>query len=109
MAETALLRFARYVVDRDNEQLRLDDHPVRLTHKAFRVLRSLVEHPGQLVTKEALFAAVWPETVVSEGVLTNCIAELRQVLGDAARQPQYIATVHRRGYRFIAPLSPLAR
>jgi len=57
------------------------------------------------VTKDALFAAVWPETMVSEGVLTNCIAELRQALGDDAKRPRFIATVHRRGYRFIAPLS----
>src|SRR5438094_714575 len=52
--------------------------------------------------------AVWRETVVSEGVLTNCIAELRQALGDDAKRPRFIATVHRRGYRFIAPLSPPA-
>jgi DNA-binding winged helix-turn-helix (wHTH) protein len=101
MAET-LLRFARYVVDCANEQLRLDNQPVPLTNKAFAVLRYLVEHPGQLVTKEALFAAVWPETVVSETTLTNCIGELRRALGDDPKQPQFIETVHRRGYRFIA-------
>jgi DNA-binding winged helix-turn-helix (wHTH) protein/predicted ATPase len=102
MAETSFLRFVRYVVDRENEQLRLDNQPVRLTNKAFAVLRYLVEHPWQLVTKEALFAAVWPETVVSETTLTNCIGELRRALGDDAKQPQFIETVHRRGYRFIA-------
>jgi DNA-binding winged helix-turn-helix (wHTH) protein len=69
------------------------------------VLQYLVEHAGQLVTKEALFAAVWPELVVSEGVLTNCIGELRKTLGDAAQVPRFIATVHRRGYRFIAPVT----
>src|SRR5215813_9328035 len=102
MAETALLRFANYVVDRANEQLRLDNRPVPLTNKAFAVLRYLVEHPGQLVTKEALFAAVWPETIVSETTLTNRIGEVRQALGDDPKQPQFIDTVHRRGYRFIA-------
>ena len=60
------------------------------------------------MTKDALLAAVWPETVVSEGVLTNCIAELRQALGDNAQRPRCIATVHRQGYRFIAPLHPPA-
>jgi DNA-binding winged helix-turn-helix (wHTH) protein len=58
-----------------------------------------------LVTKDALFAAVWPEMVVSEGVLTNCIGELRKALGDTAQAPRLIATVHRRGYRFIAPVT----
>jgi DNA-binding winged helix-turn-helix (wHTH) protein len=101
MAETSLLRFARYVVDRDNEQLRLDNHPVRLTNKAFGVLRYLVEHPGQLVTKEALFAVVWPESIVSETTLTNCISEVRRALGDDPKQPRFIETVHRRGYRFL--------
>jgi len=60
-----------------------------------------VEHAGQLVTKDALFAAVWPETIVSETALTNCIGELRRALQDEPRQPRFIETVHRRGYRFL--------
>ena len=81
---------------------------VPLTRKACEVLQCLVGKPGQLVTKAALFEAVWPETVVSDNVLTNCIAELRQVLGDDAKRPRFIATIHRQGYRFLAPLSPPA-
>src|SRR5262245_32500187 len=75
-----------------------------LTHKACEVLQYLIGHPGQLVTKEALVQAVWPETAVSDAVLTNRIAELRQALGDDAKRPRFIATVHRRGYRFVAAL-----
>jgi len=101
MAERSLLTFAGYAVDCDNEQLRLDNQPIRLTNKAFAVLRYLVEHPRQLVTKDALFAAVWPETVVSESTLTNCIGEVRRALGNDAKQPRFIETVYRRGYRFI--------
>ena len=97
-------RFDAYRLDVRNEQLWCGAQPLRLTTKAFRVLQYLVEHAGQLVTKEVLFAAVWPELVVSEGVLTNCIGELRKALGDAAQVPRFIATVHRRGYRFIAPV-----
>ena len=104
MAERSLLAFAAYAIDRENEQLWLDNQPVRLTNKAFAVLRYLVEHPGQLVTKDALFAAVWPETIVSENTLTNCIGELRQALGDNPKAPQFIATVHRRGYRWLVSL-----
>jgi hypothetical protein len=69
------------------------------------VLDALVAQAGQLVTKETLLEAVWPDTVVSEAALVVCIREIRQALGDAARTPQYLETVHRRGYRFIGPLA----
>jgi DNA-binding winged helix-turn-helix (wHTH) protein len=52
------------------------------------VLQCLVAQPGELVTKDALFEEVWLETVVSDNVLTNCITELRQVLGDEAKRPR---------------------
>jgi DNA-binding winged helix-turn-helix (wHTH) protein len=58
-----------------------------------------------LVTKEALFQAVWQETVVTDSALAVCIKELRKALRDDPKFPQYIETVHRRGYRFIAPLT----
>src|SRR5262249_55272330 len=65
----------------------------------------LVQRAGQVVSKDELFQAVWPDTVVSEGVLTSRIRELRQALRDPTAKPRYIETVSRRGYRFIAPLS----
>ena len=74
--------------------------------KPFDLLH-LVEHAGELVRKETLLEAVWPDTVRADGVLTTSMGELRKVLGETARQPQYIATVHRRGYRFIAPVTPV--
>ncbi len=95
-------------VDWANECLRHDDAMVRLPPKIFGVLRLLVAQPGQLVTKEVLLQAVWPDTVVSEAVLTTCIAELRKVLGETAQAPRFIQTVHRRGYRFIGHLPPVA-
>jgi hypothetical protein len=66
----------------------------------------LAEHPGQLVTKEELFQEVWPQTVVSEAALTRRIGELRQALRDDPKAPRYIETVHRQGFRFIAPVTP---
>jgi DNA-binding winged helix-turn-helix (wHTH) protein len=78
---------------------------VKLTGKAFAVLRHFVEHARQLVTKDALFHAVWAETVVSDATLASCIQELRQALRDNAKKPRYIETVHRRGYQWIAPLT----
>jgi DNA-binding winged helix-turn-helix (wHTH) protein len=62
-------------------------------------------HAGQLVTKEALLDAIWPETAVGEGVLKTSMNELRKTLGETAKAPQWIATVHRRGYRFVAPVT----
>jgi DNA-binding winged helix-turn-helix (wHTH) protein len=64
-----------------------------------------VTQAGQLVTKDALLEAVWPAAMVSESILTVAMRTLRRVLGDEARTPRFIETVHGRGYRFIAPIS----
>jgi len=69
------------------------------------VLRYLVAHVGQVATQDALLDAVWGSTAVSETVVRNSIRELRTTLGDPAQHPQFIQTVHRRGYRFIAPVT----
>src|SRR5215510_4105129 len=78
---------------------------VILRPKTFEVLVYLVTHAGQLVTKEALFDAIWPGTAVGDGVLKTSMNELRKALGETAKTPQWIATVHRRGYRFLAPVT----
>jgi DNA-binding winged helix-turn-helix (wHTH) protein/predicted ATPase len=96
------LHFGPYVVTGLNGQVLRRDRPLPLSPKAVAVLGVLASRAGQLVSKDELFAAVWAETVVSEGVLTNCIRELRQALGDTPAKPRYIETVHRRGYRFLA-------
>ncbi len=97
--------FGSFQLNLATMQLRRGSQEVKLTGKAFAVLRHFVEHPGQLVTKDELFAAVWPETVVSEATLASCIQELRQALRDKATAPRYIETVHRRGYRFLPSIS----
>ena len=78
---------------------------VRLTPKAFAVLHCLVERHGQLVTKDALLERVWPGTVVGDAVLKVCVREIRKALGDEVGAPRFVATVHRRGYRFIADVT----
>ena len=100
------IRFGRHSLEPATCRLWAGEVEVRLTRKSAEVLRLLVERAGQPVSKEDLFAAVWSDTVVSDDALTSCIQELRRVLGDDARQPQYIETRHRYGYRFIAPLTP---
>ena len=74
---------------------------VRLTPKALALLSFLAERRGEVVTKEELFGAVWPNTAVGDAALVTCIQELRKALRDNARRPRYIETLHRRGYRFI--------
>jgi len=97
--------FPPFRLDLANERLWRLAQPLPLRPKTFAVLRCLVEHPGQLLTKEALFEAVWPETVVSDVVLKVCIRELRHILDDNARNPHFIETVHGRGYRFIGSVA----
>jgi DNA-binding winged helix-turn-helix (wHTH) protein/tetratricopeptide (TPR) repeat protein len=92
--------FGPYRLDRTGLTAR--NRSIRLTPKSLAVLRFLLEHPGQLVTKDELFAAVWPETTVSDAALVTCIQEIRRALRDPARHPRYIETLHRRGYRFLA-------
>src|ERR687888_2767629 len=96
--------FADFRLDPDNACLWRGTQPIALTPKAFDVLQYLVTHPDRLVTKDTLLDAVWPETVISDTVVRIAIGELRRALGDTAQAPRFIATVHRRGYRFLAPL-----
>src|SRR5262245_17941931 len=97
--------FGPFRLDRANARLWRAEQPVTLRPKTFEVLVYLVTHAGQLVTKEALLDAIWPETAVGEGVLKTSMTELRKALGETAKAPQWIATVHRRGYRFVAPVT----
>src|SRR5437762_8158369 len=94
-------------LDGANEWVWQGEQRLQLTPKAFAVLRYLLDHPGQVVTKEELLRVIWPDTVVSEWALTTCIRKIRQALGEEAQTPQYIATVHRRGYRLIGPVQSL--
>lgn len=88
-------------VDEANQCIWWGDRRVDLTPKAFQVLRRLMQQPRQIVTKRELLDAAWPDTHVSDGVLTLAINQLRDAFGDDARQPRFIETVHRRGYRWI--------
>ena len=108
MAPGSTLHFGPFALDGTDDGLWCGPERCKLTAKAEAVLRYLVAHPGRLVRKADLLAAVWPDVHVSDWVLTTCIREIRHVLGDVARAPRYIATVHRQGYRFIAPVTVVA-
>lgn len=77
---------------------------IQLTPTEFGVLDHLVEHAGQLVTHRALLDAIWPGVAIEPQVVKNKIFHLRKVLGDDPKQPRYIETLPRRGYRFIGRL-----
>ena len=94
-------RFAGFRLDPDNAYLWRDTEAVPLPPKIFAVLHYLVTHPDRLVRKDELLDAVWPETAVTEAVLRVAIGALRKLLGDTAQTPHFIATVPRRGYRFL--------
>jgi len=92
------------VLDRADERLLNRGSPVRLGGKAILLLQALMERPLTLVTKDELFEAAWPGLAVSESVLTTAVKEIRQAIGDKARAPRMIETVHGRGYRFLLPV-----
>lgn len=98
------LRFSRFVVDPTRRQLTAGGRPVALGDRAFSVLLQLLEQPGALLDKHELLASVWSDVVVTEDSLVQAISEIRSALGDDAREPRFVQTVHRRGYRFVAPV-----
>ena len=105
MAAENELSFGPFRLDLDSEQLWRGEQVLALAPKVFALLRYLAEHSGKVMTKDELFQTVWPGTIVSDAALTVCVRELRQALGDNPKSPQYIETVHRRGYRWIASVA----
>ena len=105
-----MMHFPPFKLDTSNQCLwrRTDlegEDRLMLTPKAYGVLRVLVENSGRLVTQSELLEAVWPDVVVQPEALKSQILDLRRILGDDARNPRFIETLHRRGYRFIAQIS----
>ncbi len=83
---------------------RSDGRAIELTPKALDALRCLVQHPGELLDKSTLIAAVWPNVVVEENNLNQVISALRRALGDGSGGRRFIVTVPGRGYQFVAPV-----
>jgi DNA-binding winged helix-turn-helix (wHTH) protein/TolB-like protein/tetratricopeptide (TPR) repeat protein len=104
---TSLIRFGPFELNLENGDLRKDGEAVRLARQPSTVLTLLASRPGELVSREEIKQKVWDgETFVDfEHGLNFCVRQIRTVLGDSADSPQYIETLPRRGYRFIAPIS----
>jgi len=100
------VRFAAFTVDRQAGELRKNGVKVRLQEQPFQILSVLLERPGEVVTHEELRARLWSgDTFVDfEASLATAVKKLRRALADSATHPQFIETLPRRGYRFIAAL-----
>jgi len=97
--------FGQFVLDPARRTLSRADSPVSLTPKAFDVLLFLAQNPNRLVTKEELLRAVWGDTIVEEGNLTQYISHLRKALGDNSEDTRLIVTISRKGYQFTADVT----
>ena len=102
----AAYRFGPFHLDVRERRLSRGVEVIPLRLKVFETLRVLVQNAGRLVTKQTLLDTVWPETAVEENNLNHNVSVLRKALGDRATGQQYIETVPRIGYRFVAPVEP---
>lgn len=104
-----IYRFGPFEFDQAGCRLFRDSTPIDLPPRLLDLLALLVARPGDLLAKDDLIAQLWPGVFVTDNSLTRAVSELRRGLGDVAEEPQYIQTVARRGYRFVAPVSTVAR
>ncbi len=105
MRDTTIWAFGEFELDLGAWRLSRAGTPVALEPKAIDVLALLVARAGEVVGKDEILDAVWKDTAVTENAMVRVIANLRVALGDDARQPHFIETVHTRGYRFVAPIA----
>jgi DNA-binding winged helix-turn-helix (wHTH) protein len=93
-------RFGDCVFDSETRQLLRAGRPVHLSPKAYRLLELLLERAPRVASKQEIQDVLWPRTFVAESSLTNIVSELRVAVGDRARKPAFLRTVHGFGYAF---------
>src|SRR4030088_1926181 len=103
-----LYRLDGVEIDTSRVCLKRDGEERHLRQQAFQVLVYLLEQRERLVTKDELIDYVWRDTAVTDNALEQCLAEIRKVLGDDSRNPRFIKTVPRRGYRFIGKVEEVS-
>jgi TolB-like protein/DNA-binding winged helix-turn-helix (wHTH) protein/Tfp pilus assembly protein PilF len=103
-----VVRFGVFEVDLDAGEVRKAGLRQKLVGQPFQVLQALLEHPGEIVTREEIRQRLWPDNIFVdyELALKKAVNRLREVLGDSADSPRFIETIPRRGYRFIGSLAP---
>ena len=104
-ASRAVLHFGEFRLDGLTRELWRGAVPLHLSPKALELLLYLVEQRPRALSKQELLDRFWPNTFICEATLTSVIAEIRGVLGDSARQPRFVRTVHRFGYAFCGSVS----
>jgi eukaryotic-like serine/threonine-protein kinase len=104
MSAKPTLAFGPFTFDTHNRLLRSSDREIALPPRVLGVLELLIARPGEVVPRQDLMDGVWKEAFVTDTSLAEAVSVLRQALGDDPQTPTYIQTVHRRGYRFVAPI-----
>src|ERR1700687_4873479 len=105
---TAMLRIGAWCVNPTSGQISRDGETARVEVRTMRLLLCLAAHPGEVVSIDDLLSQVWSEVIVAPDSVYQAVASLRRLLGDDPKQPTYIATVPRLGYRMVATVSPWA-
>ena len=103
-----MLRIGDWRVNPDSGEISRQGHAARLEARTMRLLLCLAEHPGKVVSIDELLDQVWPGVIVTQDSVYQAVASLRRLLGDDPKQPIYIATVPRLGYRMVATVGPLS-
>ena len=108
---TSVVRFGTYEIALHSGELRKAGVRIRVQQQPLRLLEILLEHPGEVVTREELRSRIWPNENFGDfdQAVNVAIAKLRGALGDSADNPRYIETLPRRGYRFIADVAVVNR
>jgi serine/threonine protein kinase len=104
------VRFGPFQLDLNAGELHKHGHKVHLHEQPFQVLKMLLEHPGEVVTREEIRKRLWPNDTIVEfdNSINAAIKKLRLALGDSAEAPSYVETVPRRGYRLLVPVERVA-
>ena len=102
----SVFRFGVFEADVSAGELRRNGHKLRLSEQPLQILLMLLERPGEIISREELRGRLWHDQSFGDfdHGLNNAVLRLREALGDSSDNPRFIATVHRRGYRFIAPV-----
>jgi DNA-binding winged helix-turn-helix (wHTH) protein len=101
------IQFGAFDVDPRSGELRKSGTRIRLQEQPFKVLLALLERPGEVVSRDELRRRIWPEESFGDfdHAVSVAIAKLRTALGDSPETPRFVETLHRRGYRFVYPLT----
>src|SRR6516225_6161973 len=100
---SGIVRFGVFELDPRSGELRRSGYRIKIQEQPFKVLMTLLEHPGEVVAREELQRLIWPEESFGDfdHALSVAVGKLRTALNDSAEAPRFIETISRRGYRFI--------